>query len=90
MLREPGAERIVCSIPFCGRTAARAKFPQCEEIICGKHYRMASRTWRARRSRLVRFMRRSLDLDKTQHAWRLEDELWRRIKKQIIERVVGL
>lgn len=38
---KPG--RIPCSVPFCGRTASRERFPDASEIICGKHWRMADK-----------------------------------------------
>jgi hypothetical protein len=30
-------DRIPCCVPFCRRTGARIRFPDAEEIICGKH-----------------------------------------------------
>lgn len=32
-------DRIPCCIPFCRRTAARDKHPNCTEIICGRCWR---------------------------------------------------
>lgn len=54
-MTKPG--RIPCVVPFCRRTADAAKFEGCE-IICGKHWRMASGTLRRRHSRLIRRYRR--------------------------------
>lgn len=32
-------DRIPCCVPFCRRTASRAKMgPECTEIICGRHF----------------------------------------------------
>jgi len=49
-------ERIPCSVPFCGRTV-RAKGRD-TEIICGKHWRMASADLRRAHSKLYRAYRR--------------------------------
>lgn len=55
-------DRIACCIPFCGRTAARSgKFGDCEEIICGKHYRLASATLRRRLTKVRRIAGRTFD-----------------------------
>lgn len=42
----PTGDRIPCAIPFCRRTAARAKYPDATEIICGKCGRRAPRRLR--------------------------------------------
>jgi hypothetical protein len=39
--------RIPCSVPFCRRTASRDRHPNCTEIICGKHWRLASKKARS-------------------------------------------
>lgn len=38
----PRPDRIPCCVLFCRRTAPRSRFPDCAEIICGKHWRLAS------------------------------------------------
>ena len=87
------ADRIPCCVPYCRRTAARAKFPDAEEIICGKHYRLASATLRRRLSRLRRQRSRyrpGIDDDQLDRSYALDWRLWVRIKKQAIERAMGL
>lgn len=56
MVVKPG--RIACCVPFCKRTASRAKFGECTEIICGKHWRMIPNKVRARRKQLARRKRK--------------------------------
>ncbi|PZU95534.1 MAG: hypothetical protein DI527_00565 [Chelatococcus sp.] len=53
---KPG--RIPCCIPFCRRTASKEKFPDCEEIICGKHWRMADKKARSFKTKAEQELRR--------------------------------
>ena len=85
--------RIPCCVPFCRRTASREKMGNCDEIICGKHYRLASATLRRRLSRLRRQRaryREGIDDDKKWRSIRLDWQLWDRIKRQAIERAAGI
>jgi hypothetical protein len=98
---KPG--RIPCCVPFCRRTADAAKFKGCTEIICGKHWRTAPRTWRRRYSRLYR---RHRQLCGRGQFWDLEPgtparkeavrlcqllgTLWEWCKRAAIERAAGL
>ena len=86
------SERIPCCVPFCNRTAARLRYPDAEEIICGKHYRLASAVLRRRLTKVRRLSRRirAGDEGKLRQSWHLDNELWRRIKRQAIELAVGL
>lgn len=52
------ADRIPCLNPRCRRTAPRARYPDCEEIICGKCYRTLPRDVRERLRTLERYERR--------------------------------
>lgn len=89
-------DRIACCVPFCRRTASRQKFPDADEIICGKHYRTTSGTLRRRMAKIRRTWKRDLLRDpraervKIQRLWSLDHRLWARIKKQAIELAVGL
>lgn len=83
-------DRIPCCVPFCKRTASRAKFPEAAEIICGKHYRLASPVLRQRLSKLRRRAARYSDIRKIKRAEILDAWLWERIKRQAIERAVGI
>jgi len=73
-------DRIPCVVPFCRRTAAREKFPDATEIICGKHHRLA----RKRLRRLMTLARRRWVRDQSDRnaarCWRL----WNAIKAECI------
>jgi len=84
------SDRIPCCVPFCRRTAARRDFPFAGEILCGKHYRLASKVLRRRRSRLKRIGKRALDASTWARIDRLDAILWRQIKSQAIERAFGV
>ncbi len=49
--------RIPCVVPFCRRTADAEKFKD-SEIICGKHWRLASPILRRRHSKMARMYRK--------------------------------
>lgn len=59
------------------------------EIICGKHWRLASATLRRRLTRLRRLERR-LSGQKALRAESIDWSLWNRIKAQVIQRAAGL
>ncbi len=82
-----GPDRIPCLVPFCRRTAARERFPEAEEIICGKHWRMSA--WRTRK--LYYGVRRKLRRwPNDERLRRLEWRLWERCKRQILQAAGGL
>ena len=69
-------DRIPCCVPFCRRTAARAKMPDASEIICGKHGRMAKREralWRAVHKQVMRQGERV-----SERQWRRYNRVWDR------------
>ena len=87
-MKPPAAERIPCCIPFCRRTAPRSgKYAECEEIICGPHWRAAPKALRRRFSRVRRLANRAImrgDLEKRDQAWRLDWKLWEQIKSAAV------
>jgi hypothetical protein len=97
------SRRISCVVPFCRRTADATKYSPDTEIICGKHWRMASATLRRRRGRLQRQYRRRFGdnpfwkypagspqrIDAVRLAQMIHD-LWDRCRRQAIERAAGL
>lgn len=96
-------DRIPCVVPYCRRTASAFKFEGCTEIICGKHWRMASATARRRHSKLARaYPRRfgengfweypsgSADRLAAVKLARIETKAWARCKKQAIEAAAGI
>jgi hypothetical protein len=95
--------RIRCCVPFCRRSAPSERHPGCQEIICGKHWRLASKALRRRRSRILRryrarfgdraawtFPAGSPDRIEAVRLARLDDRLWERCKAQAIERAAGI
>lgn len=97
------SDRIPCMVPFCRRTASREKFPNCDQIICGKHWRMAPVLWRRRHSRLVRryhhlfdgkgwwqYPPESLQRRQAIRLARLCDQMWDRCKQAVIEAAAGI
>lgn len=100
-MTKPG--RIPCEVPFCRRTADAAKYPEGTRIICGKHWRTAPVTWRARWGRLRKRYRRKFGAEE---PWkfkagsperieavrlkRLIHELWLRCRKAAIEASGGI
>lgn len=98
------ADRIPCCIPFCRRTAPASRFPDCSEIICGKHWRLAPVADRRSHSKLRREVVRfealydrveeafpSPDIEREAFA-ALEavDASWTTIRSQIIETAAGI
>jgi hypothetical protein len=69
--------RIPCVVPHC-RCGATC-YPPGFEIICPKHYRLVDRSLKALRRRARRAGKH-----------RLDQLLWRRIKRQAIERATGI
>lgn len=76
--------RLRCSVPGCGRTF---RVDDCEEVICGRHWRLADRRLRQLVTKVLIKGRR--------HGWpdrllRLHGRLWQKGKAQAIERAMGL
>lgn len=97
MATKPG--RIACQVPFCRRTA-KADGIEGQEILCGKHFRLADKSL-IRRYR--RWSRRCDDLMSMPPEHYSDDDqlrvvrmfnvcnvMWDRIKRQAIERAVGI
>ncbi len=69
--------RLQCCVPFCRRTTGDPRFSG--EWLCSKHWPLTSRAWRRRFFLFRRRGRRDL-----------EARMWERLKRQAIERAVGL
>lgn len=77
-------DRIACCVPFCRRTAARAKYAEATEIICGKCARRAPREkayWRAIAKHCERTGGRM-----TGRQWARYERAWERFKAAAIAR----
>ena len=93
------ADRIKCVVPFCRRT----RKPDCTEMICGKHWRMVSRTLRDRKIRMNRRYRRrfgdnapwdypagsAMRLESVKLA-RICGKAWEACKRSAIEAAAGI
>jgi hypothetical protein len=83
--------RIPCCVPYCGRTFADdGSFT---EVLCGRHYRLARPTLRRRLTRVRRRYRKALlrgEQTSAVRAQRLDDAIWRAIKREAIEVAVGI
>ena len=70
-------ERIPCLVPGCGCGATC--YPPGNEIICVKHYRLVDKCLKRRRALFRRRGREDL-----------ADRMWVRIRRQAIERAMGI
>ena len=100
-MSRPG--RIACCVPFCRRTAAEEKHPNCTEIICEKHWRLLpkprrrvyTRVWRAWDRAVARQVEpgsygNKADWIAARRAAMRCARLWRAMKRQIIEAAAGI
>jgi hypothetical protein len=76
-------KRLKCAVPFCGRTTSRSEF---NEWLCGDHWRQISKIKRRVYGRLTKKWRRYHHLSDGIRA----DRIWNRLKREAIERAVGL
>lgn len=79
-------ERIPCSVPYCRRTAAKDKFPDCSSIICGKHWRLGDPRWRQTYRKAYRLWKATGNV---RYA-KLLDYCWERVLRQAVERSAGI
>lgn len=73
--------RMPCCVPFCGRGSTT--FPPGWEFLCANHWRLVDRELKLLRTKARR--RRGSG----ERYWRLEGLIWRRMKRQAIERAAG-
>ena len=78
------AGRQRCVVPGCGRTF---KDEGHEEIICGRHWRLADKRLRMLVTRVRRKARR---IGWTPQLVSLDNRIWNRARDQAIERAMGL
>lgn len=71
------SDRVPCVVPFCGRTHKPAS--PGFEWICSRHWPLVDRSLKHLRRRAKRARR-----------WRLAALLWRKAKRQAIERALGV
>lgn len=77
--------RIRCCVPGCGRTFKREGDE--EEVVCGKHWRLAD----ARLRRVITMVRRKARRLGWSHALACtHDRLWYKCRDQAIERAMGI
>ena len=85
-MTEPRPDRIACRVPFCRCTAPRAKFPDCERIICGKHWRLGD----ARPRRVYRKALKKYERYGDMAMLALAHRCWEKVLVQAIERSAGI
>ena len=82
------SDHIPCLVPGCRRTARRLASDDSDtEIICGKHWRLADKRARLLLGKIVRKGRR---LDWPGQLINAYWRVWARIRRQVIERAVGI
>jgi hypothetical protein len=89
-MTRPRYPRSCCSVPFCRRTTTT--FPPGHEWVCGEHWRLVDRALKTIRARLVRRWKRNGRWARYQPGDAVDrtlDALWRRMKRQAIERAAG-
>jgi hypothetical protein len=83
------AERCGCCITGCRRTFKRpADWPEGSRTICGRHWRMAPKSWR-RRYTLFRRVASKLTDPRRDRAGDLCDQTWERCRAFIEDVVAG-
>jgi hypothetical protein len=89
-------KRICCCVPGCKRSTARF---ESGEIICAKHYRLVDKKLKKLRARIRARDRRNhqpgriitaLIALRILRAEQTDAMIWERIKKQAIERAMGI
>lgn len=99
MSQHPKPGRIACEVPFCRRTA-KDDGAEGQQIICGKHWRLADRSltrryrkWQRRADDLMSLPPErytAADQQKVVRVFNLVRKMWDRIRRQAIERAVGI
>ncbi|HVJ44684.1 MAG TPA: hypothetical protein VM639_24520 [Dongiaceae bacterium] len=83
-------DRIACEVPFCRRTAPKAKYEEGTRIICWKHWRLGDAHHRKRYSRANRLIKRGVQGETLERCQMIADHAWERIRIQAIERAGGI
>lgn len=83
------SERIPCCIPYCRRTMRDVGQ---DEVICGKHFRLADKSLIRRYRALSRWLLKWNGSGDPKFDRRFETYTrgWSRIKQQVIERAMGI
>jgi hypothetical protein len=86
---KPG--RVPCCVPFCGRTSKATDAD--DEVMCGRHYRLARPALRRQLTRVRRRYRAAVlrkDWAAVWSLWRLDRSIWEAIKREATEVAVGI
>lgn len=86
------SDRLRCEVIGCRRTRRREAGQEGPDWqwVCGKHWRLAPKAWRARRSRIKRRLKRELDPVRRARLERLDNQLWARCRARAIEVAMGI
>lgn len=83
-------ERRPCEVPFCRRTSTR--WP--DEWLCCDHWRLVDRSLKLYRTRRLKQLRQRAEQTLEWKDWmrlrRASHLIWRRMKRQAIERALGI
>lgn len=82
-------DRLHCVVLFCTHTT-RKKEGDGTEWICSDHWRLADRRLKSLRTRIKCRYRAKRTADNRLKAWRIDCWIWERLKRQAIERAVGI
>ena len=85
--------RLSCCVPFCHRTRGDRKGDPLRpgmEWLCGDQWRLCDKNYRRAYGRHRRKWRRFSPKQRDVLMWVVMDRLWRRLKRQAIERAMGI
>jgi hypothetical protein len=77
-------ERLRCCVPFCNRSQKRGKHT---EWICGKHWSVVPRNYRALYTKVKRRLKKNPD---DERRWNQADRVWEACKRKAIELAAGI
>ena len=86
--------RLRCSVPYCRRTYGNPD--GYAEWLCGEHYRLADPSLRMRKTAYMRKLRAAerrcdpASIERAERLLHIANFVWRKIKRQAIERALGI
>lgn len=86
----PPPDRVACCITGCRRTFKReAGDADGVRVICGRHWRMAPKSWRRRGTLFRRAMNSSRNPGRADRAAMAWDRTWERCRRYIEDVIAG-
>jgi len=93
LIRPLKPDRIPCCVIGCGRTASKEWAGNNTEIICGPHWRMVNKHLRSRYRRCWRLIKKARARNSEvalRYLYRVENEVWEKIKADANNVAVGI